>query len=40
MSFFDSTEITREVQIDVFHWNDLRVTTTGGSSFDSKYRAK
>ena len=36
----DRTEVTSEVQVDVFHRNDLGVTTTGGTTLDAEDRAE
>src|ERR1700761_9603158 len=36
----DSGEITREMQVDVFHWDDLRIAAARRASLDAEDRAK
>jgi hypothetical protein len=36
----DRVEITREVQVDVFHRNDLRVTAAGRTALDAEDRSE
>ena len=36
----DRVEVAGEVQIDVFHRHDLRITTTRRSAFHAEYRAE
>ena len=36
----DGVEVASEVKIDVFHWDDLSVSTAGSAAFDAKDWAK
>ena len=36
----DGVEVTGEVKVDVFHWDDLGVSTAGSAAFDSEDWAK
>ena len=33
-------KIPCEMQVDIFHWNDLRIAATGRSALDAEYRTK
>ncbi len=32
----NGVEVTGEVQVDVFHWDDLRVTAASGTTLDAQ----
>src|SRR6516162_4483075 len=35
----DGVDVAGQVEIELFHWNNLAVTASGGSAFDAKRRA-
>ena len=36
----DGMQVTVEMQVDIFHGNDLGIATPGSATFHTKYRAQ